>query len=929
MLKIHHNKVQELTQDKMKINIFRKGEQINSLHLNSSNYAKALMDDHTLTLEFRSSVIVDIQIGDYLTYKDELMTVNTEPECANEGVFNYVITFQGLRHTLQQWLYRYEDALYFDFFGTAAEQLSLYITFLNSIDAGWTFEDLSGSDVTTNITFDKLDLFSALNLIAESYQIEWRLVGKHISIGKNIGENRSLTLSYGMGKGLYNLRRISVINSRIVTRAFAMGGSQNLPEGYTKKQLTLPGFIDDPDAKERFGIREGVIEDETIFPNRTAAVTDIGQINEGTWIVADDSLDFDLQVQFIDGTEPKIVFKSGALSGQEFKILGYNHDRKEIRYEANKDSNGALIPRESYKAAVDDQYTLVGIRMPQSYVDAALTALEEKRAEYLASNKAPRVVYELSIDVLNLKRLNTEIFEGDKLTIIDERMGINEIIRVNSISYPGHFPYVLENGMQFTAEVGNEMTYTRTEKIEKDIKDTSKEVTQVSRESIENDRRNVVALQEFMGKVFDPDGNLQEPLIKAIVGFFGTESMLYDLDGVTYVVNVGGDPNAFSISGGQLIHKAYEIEGLGYVWDLSGLAVTGLDPLKSYYLSARCSKTALTGEWVLSETQIPTEGEVGYWHFNLGVLSSVIEGERTLLSTMGYTIISGGNIVTDSITAYQINVQKLFARIIEMGSDGYTNAGISGLSDADNQSVRFWAGADAENRNEAPFRVLNDGSMVASKGKIGNFSMDNDRLFIGSEDTWMAFMQSVFLYGDYAMFRDNGAVAGERRELSWNLYKNQTGAPIAAAASIFNTINTFDDIVKYTNIALELEADKGNINYALLVRKGITSIKGLITGVQGVKMADTVIDNDVKNIIVNSLTGGVGNPNLFMPANAQVGREITVKNNSGTGCSLQANTGNGSFLQSGGGLVNPMVMLNNNVKTFFFDGSNWIETSTH
>src|SRR5690606_20141963 len=172
---------------------------------------------------------------------------------------------------------------------------------------------------------------------------------------------------------------------------------------------------------------------------------------------------------------------------------------------------------------------------------------------------------------------------------------------------------------------------------------------------------------------------------------------------------------------------------------LTGLSVSGLDPLKSYYLSARCSQTALTGEWVLTEQQMPTDAETGYWYFNLGVLSSVIEGERSLQSTMGYTMISGGEIITDSITAYRINVRRLFAQLITVGSDGYVNAGISGLSDEDNQSVRFWAGADAENRNTAPFRVLNDGSMTALKGKIGNFNMDQYRLFIGNEDTWTPF----------------------------------------------------------------------------------------------------------------------------------------------------------------------------------------------
>src|SRR5690606_36428216 len=106
----------------------------------------------------------------------------------------------------------------------------------------------------------------------------------------------------------------------------------------------LDGFVDDTEAITLYGVREGVISDETIFPTRTGSATGVSQINEATFVLEDTSIDFDLQGQRIDGTEAKIVFKTGSLNGQEFKILSYNHDRKEIRYEANKDSNGGLLP---------------------------------------------------------------------------------------------------------------------------------------------------------------------------------------------------------------------------------------------------------------------------------------------------------------------------------------------------------------------------------------------------------------------------------------------------------------------------------------------------------------------------------------------------------------------------------------------------------
>jgi hypothetical protein len=49
-------------------------------------------------------------------------------------------------------------------------------------------------------------------------------------------------------------------------------------------------------------------------------------------------------------------------------------------------------------------------------------------------------------------------------------------------------------------------------------------------------------------------------------------------------------------------------------------------------------------------------------------------------------------------------------------------SGISGLEESGSRSVRFWAGDNFANRSAAPFRVLHDGSVYASKITIGTDS---------------------------------------------------------------------------------------------------------------------------------------------------------------------------------------------------------------
>ncbi|KGE14614.1 phage tail protein [Sphingobacterium deserti] len=903
----------------MEIQVYRKQVETVKLPLNVSTFSDALMGAHELVFDFTVPVLLDIQVGDYITYKGERMNVNLVPTYGHDGMNIYCIIFQGVRHDLERWLLKDEGSPYVEYFGTLDDYMFMFLESVNASDSGWTLGNLDKTEPKA-LVFDNVYLWDALTMIAELFEMEWIIRSKQISVKKTVGAVRALSFSYGKGNGLYSLSRENIDGGRIITRAFAIGGSQNLPAGYGPKRLTMPGHIEDAAAIAAYGLREGSYSNEDIYPHRTGTVSGIDQINEGTWVVADSELDFDLNGQRIAGTDAQIVFTSGALNGQTFKILSYNHTSKEIRYEANKDSNGKLSPADLFRAEIGDKYTIVGIRMPQSYVDAALAELKGKAQEYLDSNKVPRVRYSLEIDLYRAKVQNYTLNAGDIINVKHDSIGLDADIRVTTVSYPGHFPDVLENGMRFTSEIANEVTYNRMQKVEKDIKETRNVVTRVSRTSWENDRRNVVALNEFIGKVLDPDGNLQEPLLKAIVGFFGTQSMFYDLDGVTYETNVGGNPNAFSISGGRLIHKVYKISPDMYIWNLSALSVSALDPLKPYYLAAKCSRTALTGEWVLSETQFATEAEAGYWYFNLGILSSVIEGSRSLESTKGYTMISGGQIVTDTISAYQINVERLFAQLISVGSQGFEKAGISGLADREHLSQRFWAGATAANRYDAPFQVLEDGSMKAFKGEVGGFKIDSNSLRVGTNDTWDVNGRSVFLTPEYFMLRENGTIRGQRREFSWNLYKEQFGARQSAATSIFNTVATADPQFPYTNVALELDAKNGNHNYALYVQSGMSRFKAIAKAFQTITGTGQAINEEFSMVFINP---GVVPGNIPLPSYPELGYQVTIKNLSNNDFFLVSN--NGSIIQENGSATSSNSFRRYAIKTFFFKGDYWIE----
>ncbi len=664
-----------------RILVFRGTTEATELHLQDGRFTKRLQGEHSLAFSVRVPAQLDLRVGDHLEYKGEVMELNAIPDVNKVSRYDFRMefSFQGLRHRLGRWILDDEGAVIFPYTASLDDFMAMFLESLSGKDSGWALGDLESDAGVFTLEFDCTNLWDALNMIAEGAGCEWQIIGKSIHVKKTVGQATAIKLSVGKDNGLYSIARKNLDGTRIVNTVYGIGGDKNLPQGYPFANFMLSGPVIDQASIDAVGVREGYYRDEEIYPKRVGTVTGIGQMGDKRFSITDTSLDFDLNGQRIQGQEAKIVFHSGALNGQEFKILDYKHVSKTVIYEANTESNGDTVPYGLYRAEIGDEYSFIGIRMPSSYVDAAVTELEAKSMEYLNSNKIPRVLYDLDIDVLDSVRKAVYPNEGDLVNVVDEQLGIDEMLRVTAITHPALFPFHLAQGMKYECEVGNDVSYSVLTRLDKGIKETRQIISQISRNSWEADRRNIIAINEFREMVFDPDGNLQQPMMEALVAYFGTPSQLFDLvPAPTFTMAVDG----FTLSATTLIHKAYEIVGLGYIWDLPAFSQTGLDEDKAYYLSAKCSRTTLTGEWVLSESPIETDSEVGYWHFNLGVLSSVIEGERSFRATKGFTLVSGGQIETDMITAYMINVVKLFAQEIEA-----TNLSVTGDSKIGNFSI--------------------------------------------------------------------------------------------------------------------------------------------------------------------------------------------------------------------------------------------------
>lgn len=757
----------------MYLPIYLDGEQISQLPVyDTLALERALMDVNKIQADLELPGVLFCPVGCYITVGGKNYTVNTVPSVTG-GVdsgkplsYKYTIIFESDLYKLYDKKLRHLKNKTFQYYGSPADFAQLIVDNINAIDSGWTV-GVCDDMPEKSITFDGQSCRTALDAVAEPFELEWQLNGKELSFVKQVGNTTTYVFKIGMQKGLYKLGYQYQEDKNLVTRAFGYGSKRNLPEGYrggatqlmfTDEYLEHNVFLPDGLTK-LYGIKEGDYVNEDIFPKVEGTVTAVSAFDadSGVFYITDSGLGFDLAANFSTET-PKISFLTGELQGQEFEILAYDHATKVIKIKVFVDGNNNKQPSSIFQAHVGDTYTLFDMFLPAEAVTAAEERLRVATQEWLLENSVPRVVYNLDLDPLYARDNNIILNIGDKVTVIDEALGINTLIRVTSVSYPVNFPDVITPNTKITAQIANFIPYTRVERVIVATIDNQTEIKVVDRTNAEKARINSLNLRTLQGRIFNPDGTLFDGPESLIAGMaaFGYDSQNFNLNDVTINPNAGANANSMIISAGTLIHRIYKVDGLGYEWTLPAATFTALDPTKFYYVYAKCNKNSLAGTWEISETPVRVNDIIGFYAFNLGILYEVNSDDyRDFEFTKGMTYIVGDTITTgrirdltnqnyfdltsgdfnigDDDTGLDWNVTTpstltirgaLASKIIQVGSDGVINAGISGVTDNGDSSVRFWAGDTASNKDTAPFRITDDGKVYAVAGMIGNWNID-------------------------------------------------------------------------------------------------------------------------------------------------------------------------------------------------------------
>lgn len=407
----------------------------------------------TLTVEFTSPTRLSIERGDYVMIGGDKFLFIVEPteEMTSRGEFKYTGEMKGVESCLETTLFLfldenaqrttiYSESTEFDLTATFAEFLSMIVRNLDRVGVEWTYE-VSGADFdaseTKNLSFSGQSCLSALESVCEEYEAEWRLEGGILKVARKYEEKTGITLSYP--ENLTSPVRVSHEDDEYTcTRLFVFGGERNIPTGYNggkSKRLLMDGFQESLNRDgARFAIEKVKIFDE-IYPRRTGKVGSVIVNANGIHYIVDNSIEFNINA-LLTGNTAKIAFKSGNLVGYEFEIASYNNTAKTIEIKQQTEG-GIVIPNETMKAKRGDEYVLLDINMPTSYLRDAEKELRREATRFFAEECGDKLSADANVSTIWMLENNVTFRPFHLVKLKADELGIDREIRVvKTTSHP-------------------------------------------------------------------------------------------------------------------------------------------------------------------------------------------------------------------------------------------------------------------------------------------------------------------------------------------------------------------------------------------------------------------------------------------------------------------------------------------------------------
>lgn len=218
------------------IGIYRAGVLKETVSIDEKTvFFRKLMTENRITSEFNSATVLDIMVGDYITWNSEQYTINRLPtiEKLSTLSYNYNIIFESYMYDLSKKLFISIDGLAeFSLNETATGFLNKIISNINKTQTGWSGSVTGDTGKYITLQFSNETCRAALSRIAQAFLMEWGITGKAITLKTTVGTALAYTFEYGRDNGLYKLERQQVSDQNVVTKVFGFGSTKNIPSTY-------------------------------------------------------------------------------------------------------------------------------------------------------------------------------------------------------------------------------------------------------------------------------------------------------------------------------------------------------------------------------------------------------------------------------------------------------------------------------------------------------------------------------------------------------------------------------------------------------------------------------------------------------------------------------------------------------------------------
>lgn len=387
-------------------------------------HTKELMKENSIAIQFNLNVMFDFVRGDYVKHEGEkfILRKNYQPEEVDTGQYRYELVFEGTDMQFQDFIMFYtmqglKEAEWTltssarDFMVIALENIRRYFN-----DDSFVLGDVIDSDIQ-NISFDADTVYDALASIAETFECDWYLAGKILSLVSKYEYGDPVVLEREVA--VSDITRSNDNDAEYCTRLYALGSTRNIPKNYrttgsgeavdaiVQKRLRLPisngDYIDAIPNMKQSEILERVVRFDDIYPRRVGAITELRSIDRTedennpfiVYFFKDSGLEFKLDY-ILPGETLMITFESGWLQGRDFE-LAYNEKTKEFEIINDTSNSDLTIPNEVLKPRVGDEYIIYNFDISlvsDQYIPEAEEELLKEATKWLKGITEDNATYE-------------------------------------------------------------------------------------------------------------------------------------------------------------------------------------------------------------------------------------------------------------------------------------------------------------------------------------------------------------------------------------------------------------------------------------------------------------------------------------------------------------------------------------------------------